>query len=187
MLSATELSKGAVIRWEGKIYVVFSTLHVTKGNKRGFVQVKMREMESGSMIENKFGSDDRFERVTTDTKPMEYLYLEGENLVFMDQQNYEQVSVHKDVVAADMRWLKENTPCKLNFCDGKAIGIELPTTVDLKIVETEPSLKSATVTNVYKAAKLETGATVDVPPFIENGEVIRIDTRDGTYVGRSNA
>lgn len=185
MLTATELTKGAVIRWEGKVYVVFSTLHVTKGNKRGFVQVKMREMESGSLIENKFSSDERFERLSIDTKPMEFLYTEGENLVFMDSASYEQTSVHKDVIGDDVRWLKENTPIKLSICDGKAIGIELPTTVDLKVVETEPGLKSATVTNVYKAAKLETGATVDVPPFIEIGEVIRIDTRDGTYSGRA--
>lgn len=185
MKSSTELSKGNVIRWEGQVYVVFSTLHVTKGNKRGFVQVKMRGLESGSMIEQKFGSDDRFETVSIEQKPMEYLYAEGDHLVFMDNENYEQVYVPKEALGDDIRWLKENTQIKLNLCDGKPISADLPTTVDLKVIETEPGLKTATVTNVYKPAKLETGAMIDVPPFIDIGEVIKVDTRDGTYVGRA--
>ncbi len=102
----------------------------------------------------------------------------------MNQENYEQVSLHRELLGEDVQWLRENMVCKVDFYEGRAIAVEVPYTVELRVVETEPSLKGATITNVYKPAKLETGAVVQVPPFIEAGEVIRVDTRDGKYLER---
>ncbi len=187
MISATDLRKGMVIRHADQDWMVFKVAHVAKGNKRSYMQAKLRNIENGSIVEERFRADQRIERQFIDQKDLEYLYAENHQLIFMDQKNYEQMNVARDVLGEDVQWLKENEVVKISFIEGRAIGVELPSTVALKVVETEPGLKGATVTNVFKPAKLETGATVQVPPFIETGEVITVDTRDGHYVGRANA
>lgn len=187
MIPATDVRRGHVLRHEGALWVVHGTLHITKGNKRGFVTIKMRNIETGATIEEKFGSDDRFETVFVEARPMEYLYAEGDQLVFMDLNTYEQLYLDRDVLAEDLKWLKPNTTVTVNWCDNRPVAVELPHVVDLEVVETEPAVKGATVTNVYKPATLETGAVVHVPPFIEKGETVRIDTRTGQYVGRGGA
>lgn len=185
-LGATEVRKGMVVKYEDRLQYVMNVYHHTPGNLRSVIQIKMRDLKTGSSKEVRFSSGDKLEHAIIDQTDMEYLYPEGDTFIFMNQENYEQVSLHKDLLGEDVQWLKENMICKVDFYEGRAIAVEVPFTVELKVVETEPSLKGATITNVYKAAKLETGAVVQVPPFIEIGEVVRIDTREGKYLERVN-
>ncbi len=186
MIGATEIRKGMVIKYEGRLQYVMSVYHHTPGNLRSVIQIKMRDLLGGTSKEVRFSSGDKLEVAHIDQVDMEYIYQEGDSYVFMNQENFEQVQLHKDLLGDDAIWLKENMVCKVDFHEGRAIAIELPFTVELKVVKTEPPLKGATVTNVYKPATLETGAIVQVPPFIEEGEVIRVDTRDGKYLERVN-
>jgi elongation factor P len=184
MLGATEVRKGMVVRWEGQLWYVISVYHHTPGNLRAVIQIKLRNLASGSSREQRFSSGDKLEQAFIDQQEMEYLYQDGDSYVFMNQENFEQISIHKEILGDDIQWIKENIVCKIDTFEGAIIGVELPAAVELKVLETEPGLKGATVTNVYKAAKLETGAVVQVPPFIENGAVIRVDTREGKYLDR---
>ena len=186
MLGATEVRKGMIVRYDDKLHYVMNVYHHTPGNLRAVIQIKMRDLMSGSSKEIRFGSGDKVEQAFIDQVDMEYLYAEGDQLIFMNQANYEQVPLHKELLGEDMKFLKENTACKVDFYQGRAIAIELPHTVDLKVMKTEPSLKGATITNVYKPATLETGAVIQVPPFIEEGEMIRVDTREAAYLERAN-
>ncbi len=186
MLGATEIRKGMVVKYDDRLQYVMSVYHHTPGNLRSVIQIKMRDLLGGTSKEVRFSSGDKLEVAHIDQVDMEYLYPEGDTFIFMNQENYEQVPLHRELLGDDVQWLKENMVCKVDFHEGRAIAIEVPFTVELKVVETEPPLKGATVTNVYKAAKLETGAMVQVPPFIEEGEVVRIDTRDGQYLERVN-
>ncbi|MBI2900711.1 MAG: elongation factor P [Planctomycetes bacterium] len=184
MIGATEVRKGMVVRYEDHLWFVMNVYHHTPGNLRAVIQIKMRNLTSGAAIEQRFSSSDKLEQAFIDTSEMEYLYQDGETYVFMNQESCEQISIHKELLGEDAQWLKENILCKVEVYEGRVIGVELPAAVELKVVETEPGLKGATITNVYKAAKLETGAVVQVPPFIENGAVIRVDTREGKYLDR---
>ncbi|HTF57520.1 MAG TPA: elongation factor P [Planctomycetota bacterium] len=184
-LQATEIRKGHVIRWENSVWTVINVDHITPGNWRAIIQIKMRNLQTGSSREQRFSSGDKLELVHTEVHDFEYLYQSGANYVFMNLENYEQIELHKELLGEDAQWLKENLPVKIHFLDGSALEIELPPAVDLKVVQTEPQLKGATVTNVYKPAKLETGAVVQVPPFIAEGEIIRVDTRSGEYLERA--
>ena len=186
MLGATEIRKGMVVKYDDRLQYVMSVYHHTPGNLRSVIQIKMRDLLGGTSKEVRFSSGDKLEVAHIDQVDMEYLYPEGDTFIFMNQENYEQVPLHRELLGDDVQWLKENMVCKVDFYEGRAIAVEVPFTVELKVVETEPPLKGATVTNVYKAAKLETGAMVQVPPFIEEGEVVRIDTRDGQYLERVN-
>ncbi len=186
MLSCTEVRKGMVVNYEGKLQVVVSTYHHTPGNLRAVIQIKMRDLKGGNAKETRFGSGDKLDVVTIESVDMEYLYQDGDTFVFMNQTNFEQVSLHKDLLGEDVKWLKENMVCKVEFFEGSAISIQVPFTVELKVVKTEPSLKGATITNVYKPATLETGAVVPVPPFIDEGEIVKVDTRTGEYLERVN-
>lgn len=186
MAGATEIRKGMVVMYEGNLQTIIGTYHHTPGNLRAVIQIKMRNFKTGATKEIRFSSGDKLEVVHIDQVDMEYLYQDGDSYVFMNQKDFEQVSLHKDLLGEDVQWMKENLVCKVCFHEGSALSVELPASVDLKVVETEPSLKGATVTNVYKPAKLETGAVVPVPPFIEPGEVIRVDTREAKYLERVN-
>jgi elongation factor P len=186
MLGATEVRKGMVVKYEGELQYIMNVYHHTPGNLRAVIQIKMRNLKTGTSKEIRFSTGDKLEVAHIESVDMEYLYPEADNFILMNQENYEQVSLHKDLLGEDVQWLKENMVCKVEFYEGRAIAIQVPFTVELKVVDTEPSLKGATVTNVYKPAKLETGAVVQVPPFIEKGEVIRVDTRDAKYLERVN-
>ena len=186
MINATDLRKGMVVRHNDQDWVVFQVAHVAKGNKRSYMQARLRNIDNGSIVEERFRADERIERQYLETRDLEYLYADLHMLVFMDPESYEQTQLPKELLGDDAQWLKENTSIKVSFIEGRAVSVELPSTVDLKVVETEPGLKGATVTNVFKPAKLETGVTVAVPPFIEEGEIVTVDTRDGHYVGRAN-
>ena len=185
MISSTQMRPGMVIKFNNELFSIFSVNHRTPGNLRGFVQAKMRNLRSGTMIEHRFSSEDRVERAMLDEQEMEYLYDDGEYYYFMNTENYEQTHLTKEILGDAVDYLIPNLQIQVEFFDGKAVGVELPQTVELTVVETEPGLKSATATNVTKAARTETGLVVQVPPFINEGEKIRVDTSEGAYLSRA--
>jgi elongation factor P len=185
MVPATKLRPGMVVKFNNDLFSVFSVNHRTPGNLRGFVQAKMRNLQSGSMIEHRFSSEDKVERAILDEVEMEYLYDDGEYFYFMNTTNYEQLHLTKDILGDAVEYLIPQLHVRVEFYNGKAISVELPATVDMTVMETEPGLKGSTVSNVTKPAKMETGLVVQVPPFILEGEKIRINTAEGTYQERA--
>lgn len=184
-IPATQMRPGMVIKHNNDLHMVFSVEHRTPGNLRAFIQAKLRNIRTGAMFEYRFRSGDAIDKVMVDEVDMEYLYNEGDSYYFMNTETYEQTYLSKDILGDAVDYLTPNLGIKVEFFDGKAVGIELPQTVTLTIVETEPGLKSATATNVTKAAKTETGLVVQVPPFINEGEKIRVDTSEGAYLSRA--
>ncbi len=174
-----------VIKHHNELYSIFSVFHRTPGNLRGFVQARMRNLRSGSMIEHRFSSEDWVEKAQLDENEMEYLYDDGEYYYFMNTATYEQIHLTQELLGDSIHYLTPNLKVTVEFYEGKPLSVELPATVDLEVVETEPGLKGASVSNVTKAAKLETGLVVQVPPFITNGEKIRVNTAEGTYQERA--
>jgi elongation factor P len=187
VIPVTQVRKGMAIRYSDGVYVVLTVEHITPGNWRGMVQMKLRNIKTGSSTQNRFRAEDRVEPAVMEQTEVEFLYDSASALVFMNPTNYEQLEVPKEIAPDFLLYMKPNTNVSLNYCDSELIGIDLPTTVDLAVKETEPALKGATVTNVYKPATLETGLVVQVPPFIATGEMIRVDTRDNAYVERVKA
>ncbi len=174
-----------VIKHNNDLHAVFSVEHRTPGNLRAFIQAKLRNLRTGAMYEHRFRSADAIEKITVDEVDMEYLYNDGDDYHFMNTETYEQTHLTRDVLGEAVDYLIPNLQIKVEFYNGKPVGIELPQTVELTVVETEPGLKSATATNVMKPAKLETGLVVQVPPFINEGEKIRVDTSEGAYLSRA--
>jgi len=185
LLQATQLRPGMVVKHNNDLFSVFSVSHRTPGNLRGFVQAKMRNLRSGSMMEHRFSSEDRVEKAEMDEQEMEYLYQDGEYYHFMNTSSYEQIHLTRDLLGDAVEYLTPNLKVNVEFHEGKPLSVELPATVDLKVVETEPGMKGASVSNVTKPAKLETGLVVQVPPFITEGELIRVNTAEGTYQERA--
>lgn len=185
MIDALQLRVGMLIKFRDDLCRILSVVHMTPGNKRGFVQAKLRSITSGNSFEHKFRSEDTLERAVLEQKEMQCLYEEGDGYVFMDTKDYEQITLDKDTLGDAVKYLLPNTMLTVEFHDGRPVGVELPHSVELKIVETEPPLKGATASGGAKPAKLETGVMVDVPQFIEVGETIRVDTRDGKYLERA--
>lgn len=185
-MQANDLRPGMVIKHNGELYSLHKTEHRTPGNLRAFVQARMRNLRSGALIDHRFRSTDDVERVVLDEIEMQYLYADGDSYCFMNTENYEQLHLHKDVIGDRAKYLIPDVMVKVEYYDGRPIDIALPPTVDLKVVETEPGIRGASATNVTKSAKLETGLVVQVPPFISQGEKIRIDTAEGTYLERAS-
>jgi len=185
MISATQLRPGMVVKFNNELYSIFKMEHRTPGNLRGFVQVKMRKLSSGTMIEHRFSSEDRVEKAALDEHEMEYLYDDGEYFYFMNTESFEQMHLTRDLLGDSTNFLIPNLKVNVEFYEGKPMSVELPPTVDLTVVETEPGLKGATVSNVTKPAKLETGLVVQVPPFINQGEKIRVSTSEVAYLERA--
>jgi elongation factor P len=185
MISATQLRPGMVIKFNNQLYSIFKMEHRTPGNLRGFVQVKMRSLATSTMIEHRFSSEDRVERAALDEHEMEYLYDDGEYFYFMNTETFEQMHLMKDLLGDAVNFLIPQLKVAVEFYEGKPISVELPPSVDMTVVETEPGLKGATVSNVTKPAKLETGLVVQVPPFINEGEKIRVSTSESTYLERA--
>jgi len=185
MLPATKMRVGMVIKFNNELYSVFKTEHRTPGNLRGFVQAKLRSLRTGSMMEHRFSSEDVVEKAILDEQEYEYMYDDGEYFYFMNTENYEQMHFTKDLLGDAVNYLIPQLKVAVEFYEGKPISVELPPTVDMTVVETEPGLKGATVSNVTKPAKMETGLVVQVPPFINEGEKIRVNTTEGTYQERA--
>jgi elongation factor P len=164
---------------------VFSVEHRTPGNLRAFIQAKLRNLRTGAMFEHRFRSPDPIDRVVVDEVDMEFLYSDGDDYYFMNTESYEQTHLKRETLGDAVEYLTPNLQIKVEFYDNKPVGIELPQTVELTVVHTEPGLKSATASSVTKPAKLETGLVVQVPPFINEGEKIRIDTAEGAYLSRA--
>ncbi|HEX4065705.1 MAG TPA: elongation factor P [Acidobacteriaceae bacterium] len=184
-IPATQMRPGMIIKHNNELHAVFSVEHRTPGNLRAFIQAKLRNLRTGAMFEHRFRSPDPIDRVIVDEIAMEFLYNDGDDYYFMNTENYEQTHLKRDTLGDAVDYLTANLQITVSFFDGVAVGIELPGTVELAVVETEPGLKSATASSVTKPATLETGLVVQVPPFINEGEKIRVDTAEGAYLSRA--
>ena len=184
-IPATQLRPGMIIKHNEQLHSVFKVEHRTPGNLRAFIQAKLRNLKSGSMFEHRFRSADAIEKVTVDEVTMEYLYNDGDDYYFMNPVDYEQTVLKSDLLGDAVEYLTANLQIEVSYIDGQPVGVDLPVFVELTVVETEPGLKSATASSVTKPAKMETGLVVQVPPFINEGEKIRVDTSAGTYMSRA--
>jgi elongation factor P len=184
-IPATQMRPGMIIKHNNELHAVFSVEHRTPGNLRAFIQAKLRNLRTGAMFEHRFRSPDPIDRVVVDEIAMEFLYNDGDDYYFMNTENYEQTHLKRDTLGDAVDYLTANLQITVSFFDGVAVGIEIPQTVELTVVETEPGLKSATASSVTKPATLETGLVVQVPPFINEGEKIRVDTAEGAYLSRA--
>ncbi len=185
MIKASELSRGKVVLYEGKMYTVKDLTHVSKGNWRSYMQVKLKDFKTGQIIDQRFNMDDRLETAFVQTKEYEYLYRDGSDLILADTETYDQFPVPDELLGDGLKFLQENMRLTCALVDGKIVSAELPNTVELKVVDTPPVVKGATATNQPKDAVLEGGARVRVPAFIQVGEVVRVDTRTGEYLERA--
>ncbi len=185
MLKATQLRPGMIIMHQGDLYTVHSVDHRTPGNKRGAMATRMRSLRTGSIIDYRFRAEDFVDRAVLDEIEFEFLYSDPDGYHFMNTETFEQMQLGKDVLGDAVYYLIPNTVLKLEFYEGKPMGAVLPDTIDLTVVETEPTLQKATASAVMKPAKLETGLTIQVPPFITNGDKVKVDTSEARYVQRA--
>lgn len=185
LMPATQLRVGMVVMFNNDLHRIMELTHVTPGNWRGFVRTKLRNLRSGLQTEHRFRSEDKVDRITLEQLEMEYLYQSGDDFFFMNSENYDQLSLSKDVLGDSVNYLIPNLKIKVDYHEDQAVGISLPKTVDMQVTETPPGMKSATVTNELKPATTETGLIVRVPSFIDVGETIRVDTETGEYVSRA--
>ena len=183
-MQANALRAGMCVLHNNEVCSIMSVTHRTPGNLRAFVQVRMRNLKNGNSFEHRFASTESVERAILDTVPMEYLYSDGSGHHFMSQETYEQVALTDDALCDTLLYLLPNSVIKVDFYEGMPVGIELPNTVILEIVETEPGMKGATASSSYKPAKMQTGLVVQIPPFVEAGAKIEIDTRENKYLRR---
>lgn len=184
MIKATQLRVGMAIKMNDELYRVFYIMHVTPGKGRGMVQTKLKNLISGVIIDHRFRSEDFVERAILDQKEMEYLYNNDNDYFFMNTSTYEQIHLTNEMLADAVQYLIPNAKLQVEFHEGQPIGIELPQSVELKVIETSPGIKGATASQQKKPAKLETGLMTQVPSFIEEGETIRVSTVDGSYMER---
>src|SRR5204863_1800934 len=184
-MRASDIRKGQAVLMDGKLYVVTNADHNTPGNLRAKVQCTMRDVVKGTIQDNRVGATDDIETATLDRRQVEYLYSDNEGHVIMDLETYDQNTIPKEVFGNDILYLKPNTQLTAMFHEGKIVGYDLPKTVDLKVTDTPPGIKGATATNQQKDATLETGLKTRVPPFIEIGETIRVNTETGAYLSRA--
>jgi elongation factor P len=184
-IPATQLRPGMIIKHNKDLHAVFSVEHRTPGNLRAFIQAKLRNLRTGAMYEHRFRSADPIDKINVDEVQMEYLYQDGGDYYFMNTETFEQIHLTRDTLGDAVDYLIPNLQIHVEFFDGKPVGVELPQTVEMTVIETEPGLKSATASSVTKPAKLETGLVVQVPPFVNEGEKIRVDTAEGAYLSRA--
>lgn len=182
----SQVRKGMVIVGEdGQLYTVVDRNLNTPGNWRAILTLKLKNLNTGNVTEKRFKPDDKVEQAYLDKREMDYIYQDGDGYVFMDTETYDQITLGKEWVGDLMLYMKEGSKAQVVFYDGKPLSLEVPATVELKVVETEPSVKGATAAAQYKPATLETGLKVTVPPFVGTGEMIQVDTRTGEYLSRA--
>lgn len=184
MIQATRLRKGMIVKLNEDLFRILDLHHLTPGNKRGFVQARMRNLRSSTLVDHKFRSEDDVERAVLEERQMQYLYSDGAAHHFMDTTTYEQIHMPAELLGDSVRYLMPNATIRVEFYDSQPVGIELPQTVDLRVEETAPGIKGATVSAQVKPARLETGLVVQVPPFVDVGDVIRVNTETGEYLSR---
>ena len=187
MINATQIRRGNIILLDGNLYRVFEAVHITPGRWKAMVQTKLRSLKDGTLLNHRFRSEDRVEQAYLEVADMEFLYKSGDDAVFMNQENYEQIRLSPEVIGDGVNYLVSNIVFKIELYEGQPVGVEPPITVDLKVVQTDPFLKGATQSASSKPAVLETGLTVMVPQFINEGDVIRIDTREDKYLERAKS
>ena len=184
MYSTSDIRKGLRIEISGEPFSIIDFLHVKPGKGGAFIRTKLKNLKTGSVIDKTFRSGEKLKKADLEEKEMQYLYNDGENYHFMDNETYEQFSLPEDKIEYEKNFLKENTNVKVLFFKGDAISIELPTFVELEVTHTEPGLKGDTASSASKPATLETDYTLNVPLFINIGDILKIDTRTGEYVER---
>ena len=184
LITATQLRVGMLLEMDGALYRVMKMQHITPGNWRGMVQTTLRNLQSGSKLEKRFRSTDKVDRATVDAQDLEYLYADGDQYVFMHPATYEQTTLSKDLLEDSLPYIVPNMRVTIDMFDDRPIGVTLPLTVELRVVETGPALRGATATASMKPATTETGLVVQVPQFVTEGEVVRVDTAEGKYIER---
>jgi elongation factor P len=182
---ATELRTGNIVLYNGQLHRVLSVTHITPGNWRGMVQTKLRNLKTGTQLEHRFRSEDKIEKATLDTQEMQYLYSDSSGHHFMNTSTFEQLALTDEMLGDALGYMLPDTVITVDFYEGQPVGLELPNTVVLEVVETDPAMKGATAAGGSKPAKLETGVVVQVPQFVENGTKVIVDTRSGEYVSRA--
>ena len=183
-LLATQLRKGMIVKIDNKLFRIFDRQHVTPGNLRGFVRVKLRNIRNGALADQKLRSEDMVERATLDEREMQYLYKDGDDYYFMDTTSYEQVHISSEALGDSKDYLIAEMTIRVEFYDVEPVGIELPPTVDLLVKETVPGIKGATASAQVKPATLETGLVIQVPSFVNEGDKVRVNTETGEYQSR---
>jgi len=184
MISTNDFRTGLTIEWDGGVWTVVDFQHVKPGKGAAFVRAKLKNVMTGAVIENTFRAGEKLPKAQIDYREMQFLYESGGQYFLMDQNTYDQISLSQDVLADAIQYLKENMIIGVQFYEGSPIGIELPNFVELEIVETDPGLRGDTASGGTKPAKLETGAVVQVPLFVQTGDKIRVDTRTNQYLER---
>ncbi|MDD2213605.1 elongation factor P [Oscillospiraceae bacterium HV4-5-C5C] len=185
MISAGDFRNGVTFEMDNNVFQVVEFQHVKPGKGSAFVRTKYRNVKTGAVVERSFNPNEKFEEVRLERRDMEYLYHDGDLYYFMDQETYEQVPFTAEMIGDNLKFLKENMVCKVVSHNGTIFSVELPLFVELKIVQTEPGVKGDTAQNATKNAVLETGANIKIPLFVNEGEVVRIDTRTGQYMERA--
>ena len=184
MISSNDFRNGVTIVIEGQLWTVIEFLHVKPGKGSAFVRTRLKNVKSGATVERTFRAGEKLERATVDNRDMQLLYNDDDGYHFMDTETYENVTLQREIIGDPADFLKDGMKIAVQFNDGNPIGADMPAHVELKVEETDPGFKGDTATGTTKPAKLETGATVQVPLFVNPGDVIRIDTRDRRYIGR---
>ena len=184
-IPATQLRPGMIIKHNNDLHSVFSVEHRTPGNLRAFIQAKLRNLRTGAMFEHRFRSPDPIEKITVDEVNMEFLYNDGDDYYFMNTENYEQITIPKELIEDVVGFLTPNLEVEVEFYETTPLNVTLPKTVALKVVQTDPGMKTAAVNNTLKPATLETGMTINVPHFVAEGDTITINTETHEYLSRS--
>ncbi len=185
MIVAGDFKKGITVEFDGGVWTIVDFQHVKPGKGAAFVRTTIKNVMTGAVVERTFNPTDKMPRAHIETKEMEYLYNDGELYYFMDPETYEQIPLNYEKVEEAIKFVKENTPVNIRYFNGEPFSVEAPNFVELAVVNTEPGFKGDTASNTYKPATLETGFTVKVPLFINNGDVLKIDTRTGEYLSRA--
>jgi elongation factor P len=184
-IKAVDLRRGMAVNYKDGIWVCQDNQKVAKGNWRSYQVIQLKNIQTGQLIEERFRTDEGFDQAMLETRQMEYLYSEADSHVLMDQQSYEQVHLPKEFLGDAAKYLTSNLVLTVGFVNGEPVTVDLPNTVELKVIDTPPAIKGATATNQLKEAECEGGAKIRVPPFVENGTVVKVDTRTGEYLGRA--
>ncbi len=187
MISSNDFRNGVTIVIDGQLWTVVEFLHVKPGKGSAFVRTRLKNVKTGATVERTFRAGEKLERATVDNREMQMLYNDADGYHFMDNETFENVTLQRELIGDPADFLKDGMKVEVQFHDGVPIGIDLPAHVELAVTDTDPGFRGDTATNVTKPAKLETGATVQVPLFVNPGDVIRIDTRDRRYIGRVSA
>jgi elongation factor P len=184
-IQATRMKKGMLIKVGTDLFRVLELQHVTPGNLRGFVRVKFRNIRTGTLSDQKLRSEDSVERATLDERAMQYLYRDGDSFHFMDTETYEQLHISEEALGDAVNYIVPDSVINVEFYGSEPVGIELPVTVDLAVEDTAPGIKGATASAQVKPARLETGLVVQVPPFVNTGDKVRVSTETGEYLSRA--